>query len=181
VLTIFLFAWQPLLESSISSKINPGFIFTCFVICLILGAGLFEIFTIYIKSNYYKLIISILGFCLVLFFTMFFIDNFLMRLILCAFFNGSTSFFNSLLSIIKSQILVEKHRALLMNIFRVPLNIYVIFIFILVKYVSINMVNKDYFSLFKLNFLFLFYLFFIFFFHLDYFTCCDNDYYCIFC
>ena len=67
VLTIFLFAWQPLLESSINTPINPGFIFTCFVICLILGAGLFEIFTIYIKSNYYKLIIYILG-CVLCFF-----------------------------------------------------------------------------------------------------------------
>jgi len=136
VLNIFLFAWQPILESSIEKQINPGFIFTCFVISLILGAGLFEIFTIYIKTNYYKLIVNLLFCVFILFLNIYFIENFLIRLILCAFYNGSTSFFNSLLSIIKSQILVEKHRALLMNIFRIPLNIYVISIFILVKYIS---------------------------------------------
>ena len=124
VLSIFIFAWQPVLESSINKPINPGFIFTCFVISLILGAGLFEIFTIYIKSNYYKLIVNLLLIVLVIFLNIYLINNFLIRLILCAFFNGSTSFFNSLLSIIKSQLLVEKHRALLMNIFRIPLNIY---------------------------------------------------------
>ncbi len=141
VLNIFLFAWQPLLESSIDKPINPGFIFTCFVISLILGAGLFEIFTIYLKTNYYKLIVHILFFVLIIFLNIFFIENFIYRLILCAFYNGSSSFFNSLLSIIKSQILVEKHRTLLMNIFRIPLNIYVISVFILVKYVTITTVN----------------------------------------
>lgn len=136
VLNIFLFAWQPLLESSIDKPINPGFIFTCFVISLILGAGIFEIFTIYLKTNYYKLIVHLLFYVLILFLNIYFIENFMMRLILCAFYNGSSSFFNSLLSIIKSQILVEKHRALLMNIFRIPLNTYVIILFILVKYIS---------------------------------------------
>ena len=141
VLNIFLFAWQPLLESSIDKPINPGFIFTCFVISLILGAGLFEIFTIYVKTNYYKLIVNLLFYVLLLFLSIFFIENFMLRFILCAFYNGSTSFFNSLLSIIKSQILVEKHRALLMNIFRIPLNVYVITVFILVKYISTVTVN----------------------------------------
>ena len=136
VLSIFIFAWQPVLESSINKPINPGFIFTCFVISLILGAGLFEIFTIYIKSNYYKLIVNLLLIVLVIFLNIYLINNFLIRLILCAFFNGSTSFFNSLLSIIKSQLLVEKHRALLMNIFRIPLNIYVICVFIMVKFIT---------------------------------------------
>jgi len=141
VLNIFLFAWQPILQSSIEKPINPGFIFTCFVISLILGAGLFEIFTIYIKTNYYKLIVNILFCVLILFLNIYFFENFLFRLILCAFYNGSTSFFNSLLSIIKSQILVEKHRALLMNIFRIPLNIYVISVFILIKYINTITVN----------------------------------------
>jgi hypothetical protein len=39
-------------------------------------------------------------------------------------------------SIIKSKILVEKHRATLMNIFRIPVNVYVILTLLALKYID---------------------------------------------
>jgi cbb3-type cytochrome oxidase subunit 3 len=50
--------------------------------------------------------------------------------------NGIQGFYNPLNSIIKSKILEEKYRATLMNIFRIPLNLYVIIILFVVKYMK---------------------------------------------
>ena len=51
-------------------------------------------------------------------------------------FNGLTGFYNPLNSIVKSKILVERYRALLMNIFRIPLNTYVIVVLLFLKYMN---------------------------------------------
>ena len=53
-----------------------------------------------------------------------------------ALFNGLTGFYNPLNSIIKSNILVEKYRALLMNLFRIPLNTYVIVVLLTLRYMN---------------------------------------------
>jgi hypothetical protein len=136
VVNIYLFSWTPILQNSSDTGINVGFIFTCFVITLILGTHLFEIFMLYLRADYYKSITTALFSLSMIFFMIYYIDNFYVRFLLLAAVNGTSGFFNPLMSIIKSRILVEKYRALLMSIFRVPLNAYVIIVLLCIRYMN---------------------------------------------
>jgi hypothetical protein len=136
VINIYLFIWTPILQNSTDKLINVGFIFTCFVIALILGTTLFEIFMIYLRSEYYISITLSLLIELTFFFFVYYVDNFLVRMILLAGINGISGFVNPLNSIIKSRILIEEHRATLMSIFRIPLNFYVIIVLISLRYMN---------------------------------------------
>ena len=69
----------------------------------------------------------------ILMFLTYAINGFLPRLIFLSLFNGVTGFYNPLNSIIKASILIEKYRALLMNLFRVPLNFYVIIVLLTLR------------------------------------------------
>lgn len=141
VINIYLFIWTPILQNSTDKQINVGFIFTCFVIALILGTTLFEIFMIYLRSEYYiSITISLLAELIFLFFV-YYTENFLVRMILLAGVNGISGFVNPLNSIIKSRILIEEHRATLMSIFRIPLNLYVIIVLISLRYMNPFTVN----------------------------------------
>lgn len=133
---IYLFAWTPILQASTDKGINPGFIFTCFVITMILGTTIYEIFLIYLKTGYYISITIALLILSVLFYSVAYADDFLLRFLLLACINGVTGFYSPLNSIIKSRILVEKHRATLMSIFRIPLNLYVIIVLISLRYMN---------------------------------------------
>jgi hypothetical protein len=136
VVNIYLFSWTPILQNSSDTGINVGFIFTCFVITLILGTHIFEIFMIYLHADYYKSITTALLSLSGIFFMVYYIDSFYVRFILLAAVNGTSGFMNPLMSIIKSRILVEKYRALLMSIFRVPLNAYVIIVLLSIRYMN---------------------------------------------
>jgi hypothetical protein len=136
VLNIYLFAWTPILQSSTDKGINVGFIFTCFVITMILGTTFYEIFMIYLRCPYYLSISLALLLEVIFFLLVAYVDQFLTRLIFLALINGITGFYNPLNSIIKSRILVEQHRALLMSIFRIPLNGYVIIVLVCIRYMG---------------------------------------------
>jgi hypothetical protein len=136
VVNIYLFAWTPILQNSTDTGINVGFIFTCFVTTMIMGTTIYEIFMIYLRCEYYISISISLLIELVLFFFVSYIDSFLIRFILLSSINGVTGFFNPLNSIIKSRILVEKHRATLMSIFRIPLNLYVFIVLVSLRYMN---------------------------------------------
>ncbi len=136
VFNIFLFAWTPILMISSPTGINVGFIFTCFVMTMIVGTKTYEIFNIYLKcESYFSIALSLL-FEAVMFYLITVIDHFILRFIFLACINGVTGYFQPLNSIIKSNILVEKHRATLMNIFRIPLNLYVIIVLVSLKYMA---------------------------------------------
>jgi hypothetical protein len=141
VINIYLFIWTPILQNSTEKQINVGFIFTCFVIALILGTTLFEIFMIYLRCEYYLSITISLLTELILFFFVYYIEKFIVRMILLAGINGISGFVNPLNSIIKSKILLEEHRATLMSIFRIPLNFYVILVLISLRYINPFTVN----------------------------------------
>jgi len=142
VINIYLFAWTPILQNTTVQGINVGFVFTCFVIAMIMGTKVYEIFMIYLRCEYYMSISISLLIHLLLFFFVTYIDNFLVRLFLLAGVNGVSGFFNPLNSIIKSRILVEKYRATLMSIFRIPLNLYIIIVLISLRYMEPVHVNK---------------------------------------
>ncbi len=137
VINIYLFAWTPILQNSTDTlNINVGFIFTCCIFTMILGTKLFEIFMIYLKADSYISVSLALLIQLILFSLVYFIESFFIRLLLLASINGIGGFVNPLMSIVKSKILVEEHRASLMSIFRIPLNLYVIIVLLVLRYMD---------------------------------------------
>lgn len=136
VLNIFLFSWTPILKESTPGGINVGFIFTCMVLTMILGTKVYEVIILHLGCDYYASIGASLFLEGFLFLVVFFADNFRTRLLCLSAINGIQGFYNPLNSIIKSKILVEKYRALLMNIFRIPLNLYVIVVLVTLRYMN---------------------------------------------
>ena len=136
VLNIFLFSWTPILKESTPGEINVGFIFTCMVLTMILGTKIYEMVILHLGCDYYGSIACSLFIEGGLFMIVFFADSFMIRLLCLSAINGIQGFFNPLNSIIKSKILVEKYRALLMNIFRIPLNLYVIIVLVTLRYMN---------------------------------------------
>ena len=135
-LNMFLFSWTPILKQSTSGGMNPGFIFTSMVLTMIVGTKICKLLIVYLYCDYF---ISITG-CLFLqgifLILTYYKDSFLERLIFLCAFDGLIGFYNPVNSVIKSKILVEKYRALLMNLFRVPLNIYVIIVLLTIRYIN---------------------------------------------
>lgn len=135
-LNMFLFSWTPILKQSTSGGMNPGFIFTSMVLTMIVGTKICKLLIVYLYCDYF---ISITG-CLFLqgifLILTYYKDSFLERLIFLCAFDGLIGFYNPVNSVLKSKILVEKYRALLMNLFRVPLNIYVIIVLLTIRYIN---------------------------------------------
>ena len=129
-LNIYLFSWTPILKQSTPGEMNVGFIFTAMVLSMIIGTKSYKLIIVYLKLDYYLSITGCLFFQGLFLFLIYYINDFLYRIIFFALFNGMIGFYNPLNSVIKSIILVEKYRALLMNLFRIPLNIYLIVILI---------------------------------------------------
>ena len=132
-LNIFLFSWTPILKQSTPGGMNVGFIFTCMVLCMIVGTKMYHMFIILLQWDYYKSIAGAMFLQGLLMYLIYLVDGFLPRMIFLALFNGVTGFYNPLNSIVKSVILIEKYRALLMNIFRIPLNFYVIIVLLTLR------------------------------------------------
>ena len=135
-LNIYLFSWTPILKQSTPGGMNVGFIFTSMVLTMIVGTKSYEVLIVNLHFDYYMSIAGCLFFQGLLLFLVYYVDSFLARMIFLALFNGLTGFYNPLNSIVKSNILVEKYRALLMNLFRVPLNTYVIIVLLTLRYMN---------------------------------------------
>ena len=136
VLNIYLFSWTPILKQSTPGGMNVGFIYTSMVLTMIIGTKSYEVLIVYCNFDYYMSITGCLFFQGALLYLTYWDDRFLARMIYMALFNGTTGFYNPLNSIIKSNIIVEKYRALLMNLFRIPLNIYVIIVLLTLRYMN---------------------------------------------
>lgn len=132
---LFLFAWTPILQSiSPEGKINVGFVFITFVMSLILGATLFEIIVIKLRTKPYKSLFfgclaQILAFLVVVY-----SRSYVTSLIFLAIINGMIGFMNPLFSSIKSKIIKDKNRSQLMSLFRVPQSIIVSTLLILTNF-----------------------------------------------
>ena len=135
-LNIYLFSWTPILKQSTPGGMNVGFIFTGMVLTMIVGTKSYEVLIVYLQCDYYMSITGCLFLQGILLFLTYYVDSFLARMIFLSLFNGLTGFYNPLNSIVKSNILVEKYRAFLMNLFRVPLNTYVIVVLLTLRYMN---------------------------------------------
>lgn len=136
VQNLFLFLWTPILLSTSEGPINIGFIFITLVTSIIVGTKFFEIGIIYLKAGVYSILILVLFYLSFSLFMIFTTNNFMVRLVLLATINGSCGLYQPLYSFIKYKILDEKHRTLLMNIFRIPLNAYVIICLLSLRYID---------------------------------------------
>ena len=136
VLNIFLFSWTPILKQSTPGGMNVGFIYTTMVLTMIVGTKSYEVLIVYCNLDYYMSITGCVFIQGVLLYICYVDDRFLARMIYLALFNGLTGFYNPLNSIVKSTIIIEKYRALLMNLFRIPLNIYVIVVLLTLRYMN---------------------------------------------
>jgi MFS family permease len=136
ILNIYLFSWTPILKQSTPGGMNVGFIYTCMVLTMIVGTKSYEVLIVYCNLDYYLSITGCLFIQGLLLFIVYFDNRFLARLLYLSLFNGLTGFYNPLNSIVKSNILVEKYRALLMNLFRIPLNTYVIIVLLTLRYMN---------------------------------------------
>jgi len=135
-LNIFLFSWTPILKQSTSGKINEGFIYILMVLTMIIGTKLYELLIIYLNYDYYKCITCCLFLQGILLFLIYVYDKFLESMIILTLFIGLNGFYNPLNSLIKSDIIIEKYRALIMNYFRVPLNLYTIIILKTLRHIN---------------------------------------------
>ena len=135
-LNIYLFSWTPILKQSTPGGMNVGFIFTGMVLTMIVGTKSYEVLIVFLQCDYYMSITGCLFLQGILLFLTYYVDSFLARMIFLSLFNGLTGFYNPLNSIVKSNILVEKYRAFLMNLFRVPLNTYVIVVLLTLRYMN---------------------------------------------
>jgi hypothetical protein len=133
---IYLFFWTPILKLSTSGGINIGFIFLCMVLAITIGVKLYEVLIIYYNFGHYMSLTGCLFIQGLLLLFTYFHDNFLARLLYLSLFNGLVGFYNPLNSIVKSNILVEEYRASLMNLYRIPLNIYVIIVLVALRYMN---------------------------------------------
>ena len=103
---------------------------------MIVGTKSYEILILYCNLDYYMSITGCLFIQGLLLIITYFHANFLARLIYLALFNGLTGFYGPLNSIIKSNIIAEEYRALLMNLFRIPPNAYVIIVILTLRYMN---------------------------------------------
>jgi len=136
ILNIYLFSWTPILKQSTPGGMNVGFIYTTMVLTMIVGTKSYEVLIVYCNFDYYMSITGCLFIQGSLLFLTYYVNSFLARMIFLALFNGMTGFYNPLNSIVKSNILVDKYRALLMNLFRIPLNVYVIVVLLTLRYMN---------------------------------------------
>ena len=135
-LNMFLFSWTPILKQSTSGGMNPGFIFTSMVLTMIVGTKICKLLIVYLYCDYCISITTCLFFQGIFLILTYYKDSFLERSIFLCAFDGLIGFYNPVNSVLKSKILVEKYRALLMNLFRVPLNIYVIIVLLTIRYIN---------------------------------------------
>ena len=136
VLNIFLFSWTPILKQTTPGGMNVGFIYTTMVLTMIVGTKSYEVLIVYCNFDYYMSIAGCVLIQGILLFITYKDNRFLARMIYLALFNGLTGFYNPLNSIVKSNIIIEKYRALLMNLFRIPLNFYVIIVLLTLRYMN---------------------------------------------
>jgi MFS family permease len=87
-LNLFIFSWTPLLQRSTSfTEINIGFIFVCYVIMLIIGTAIFELFIISMKFSYYPSMLAALFIDMLMWYLIYMIDSFVPRMIFLSIIN----------------------------------------------------------------------------------------------
>ena len=145
----FVFMWTPALKSDeeVAAELNGiamigntssnlGLIFAVFMVCVMIGSSIFKTFSSK-KENLYRipLIMHAVAFYSMAMTTVF-IHNKLVVYVMFLLFETSVGVFYPSYGVIKSEIIPEEIRSSVMNIFRIPLNCFVVVLLLKIKHLS---------------------------------------------
>ena len=145
----FVFMWTPALKTAEESKAEEegrtlqegtsqylGVIFACFMVCVMVGSSVFKLFNTN-KTRLYNipLILHAVSFTTMLLITIFY-EYKVMVYICFLIFEISVGVFYPAYGVIKSEKLPEEIRSSVMNIFRIPLNAFVVLLLLKIKFLS---------------------------------------------
>ena len=142
----FVFMWTPALKTSAemsgsenieqSTSQYLGLIFAVFMVCVMVGSSIFKLFSSK-KEDLYKipLIMHALAFASMAM-TALFIDNKTVVYAMFLLFETTVGVFYPSYGVIKSEKIPEEIRSSVMNIFRIPLNAFVVILLLKIKYLS---------------------------------------------
>lgn len=145
----FVFMWTPALKTIEETAAETsgtvlaettsqylGLIFAVFMVCVMVGSSIFKIFSAR-KENLYKIPLAMHA---VAFFSMgmttYFIDNKPVVYAMFLLFETTVGIFYPSYGVIKSEKIPEEIRSSVMNIFRIPLNAFVVVLLLKIKYLS---------------------------------------------
>ena len=143
----FVFMWTPALKTAEESKAEEegrtleegtsqylGVIFACFMVCVMVGSSVFKLFNTN-KTRLYNipLILHAVSFTTMLLITIFY-EYKVMVYICFLIFEISVGVFYPAYGVIKSEKLPEEIRSSVMNIFRIPLNAFVVLLLLKIKF-----------------------------------------------
>ena len=135
-LKIYIFSWTPILKQSTPGGMNFGFIFSILALGAIIGFKFYEMLIIHLRFDYYISITGTLFLQGLILFLTYYINSFFWRMIFLSLFNGLLGFYSPLNSIIKSDILIGPYKSIIMALFNIPTNIYIIIIFLHLNYMN---------------------------------------------
>lgn len=145
----FVFMWTPALKTAeeseaelkglsleVSTSQYLGLIFACFMVCVMVGSSIFKVVSAD-KKVLYKIPLALhaIAFGCMLLVTVFFEYKFIVYLMFLLF-EISVGVFYPAYGVIKSEKVPEEIRSSVMNIFRIPLNAFVVIILLKIKYLS---------------------------------------------
>ena len=144
----FVFMWTPALKTAEETEAQTagvtsqylGLIFAVFMVCVMVGSSFFKIFSAK-KENLYKipLVMHAVAFSS-MGATALFIDNKTVVYAMFLVFETTVGVFYPSYGVIKSEKIPEEIRSSVMNIFRIPLNAFVVVLLLKIKFLSPQMV-----------------------------------------
>ena len=91
---------------------------------------------VYLRFDYYVCITGTLFLQGLILFLIYYINSFFWRMIFLSLFNGLFGFYDPLNSKIKSDILIGPYKSIIMSLYNIPTNIYIIVIFLHLNYMN---------------------------------------------
>lgn len=132
---VFVFMWTPALESVSTVPILHGWIFACFMICVLIGSNLFK-YLVERKTRVEVIALNMFAVSAVSLVLPAFVEHLGIRLLSFFVFEVCCGIFWPALGYLRSQYVPEDVRATTMNIFRVPLNLIVVLVLVNISKLS---------------------------------------------
>eukprot|EP01038_Epipyxis_sp_PR26KG_P015765 gene15765-21347_t len=149
----FVFMWTPALKSNAEKEAETtgetykdatsqylGLIFAVFMVCVMIGSSIFKICSVR-RDMLYKIPLAMhaIAFTSMAIITIFLEDKGIVYTMFLVF-EGSVGLFYPSYGVIKSEKIPEDIRSAVMNIFRIPLNAFVVVLLLKIKYLSSQLV-----------------------------------------
>jgi hypothetical protein len=135
-INLFNFIWTPILQITAGIiDIKPGMIFTILILSYLIHNKFLTILN-KMSVDYYKILVLFCSVYTLSFVLIYLITSWSLRVNCLVIIGGGGGLLNPIISYIKSNILLERHRALLMNLFRIPLNIGLIITLFLANFLN---------------------------------------------